>query len=369
VLKLARNTDDQERVEIPPPGHPDARILVVDDQQANIDLLRRVLERAGYRQIECLTDPRLVEDALERFRPDIILLDLLMPRMDGCAVLGVVRSSGVWGSSLPVIVLTADASPDTRLRALAAGASDFLTKPFDVAEVTLRVGNLVHAWFLHREVQDQNRTLEERVSERTAELTAAYGKTLERLALAAEYRDDDTGEHIRRVGRTAALVAVELGLPRDHVELIGQAAGLHDVGKIGVPDAILLKPGSLTVEEFEVVKTHTDVGRRILAGSRAPLLQLAGVIAWAHHERWDGTGYGRIRGSDIPLEARITTVADAFDAMANDRPYRGARSIEEAMEEVVRQRARQFDPTVVDAFLAAHEAMSLTAHTGRTRSV
>ena len=158
-----------------------------------------------------------------------------MPYMDGCAVLAMVRSSGAPGSVLPVIVLTADASSETRLRALAAGASDFLTKPFDVAEVTLRVGNLVHAWFLHREVQEQNRTLEERVSERTAELEASYGETLERLALAAEYRDDDTGEHIRRVGRTAALIAAELGLPADHVQLIGQAAALHDVGKIGVP--------------------------------------------------------------------------------------------------------------------------------------
>ena len=355
-------------MEIPSPGHPDARILIVDDQRANIDLLGRVLERAGYRRIECLTDPRLVEDALRRFRPDIILLDLLMPHMDGSAVLAMVRSSGAPGSVLPVIVLTADASSETRLRALAAGASDFLTKPFDVAEVTLRVGNLVHAWFLHREVQEQNRTLEERVSERTAELEASYGETLERLALAAEYRDDDTGEHIRRVGRTAALIAAELGLPADHVQLIGQAAALHDVGKIGVPDAILLKPGSLTVEEFEVVKTHTDVGRRILAGSRSPLLQLAELIAGAHHERWDGTGYAGIRGDAIPLEARITAVADAFDAMTNDRPYRRARPVDEALEEVVGQRARQFDPTVVDAFLGAHGEMSVATPAGRARS-
>src|SRR5205823_7930037 len=212
--------------------------------------------------------------------------------------------------------------------------------------------------------QNQNRTLEERVSERTAELTAAYGETLERLALAAEYRDDDTGEHIRRVGRTAALIAAELGLPPDHVELIGQAAGLHDVGKIGVPDAILLKPGSLTVEEFEVVKTHTDVGRRILAGSRSPLLQLAELIAGAHHERWDGTGYAGIRGDAIPLEARITAVADAFDAMTNHRPYRRARPVEEALGEVVRQRGQQFDPTVVDAFLGAHDEMSVATPIG-----
>jgi putative two-component system response regulator len=347
----------------------DARILIVDDQEANVRLLQDVLVRAGYQEIEGLTDPRRVPDVLDSFQPDLILLDLLMPYIDGLAVLDLLPSIVAPGSFLPVLVLTADASADAKLQALAAGASDFLTKPFDVAEVTLRVGNLLHTRFLHLQLQDHNRTLEERVSERTQELKESYHQTLERLALAAEYRDDDTGEHIRRVGRTAALVARELGLSPDQVELIGQAAALHDVGKIGVPDAVLLKPASLTPEEFEIVKTHTEVGARILAGSRSPLLQLAERIARAHHERWDGTGYTGVPGDAIPLEARITAVADAFDAMTNDRPYRRARPLEEALIEVARQRGRQFDPEVADAFLRVHEEISPSARrTGHSRT-
>jgi putative two-component system response regulator len=199
------------------------------------------------------------------------------------------------------------------------------------------------------------------VQERTKELEGSYIETFERLALAAEYRDDETGQHTRRVGRLAALLARELDLPTKKVELLERAAGLHDVGKIGIPDTILLAPRKLTTEEFEVVKTHTMIGARILSGSRSPLLAMAEEIAWSHHERWDGRGYGGLSGEEIPLYGRITTVADVFDALTHRRPYKEAWPLDEAIAEINAQRGDQFDPRVVDAFMAVHEEVAATA--------
>jgi putative two-component system response regulator len=292
----------------------DARILIVDDEEANLRLLERILARAGYRHVASTTDSHRVLGLLEEFGPDLILLDLLMPHLDGFAVMQLLASVVPAGSYLPVLVLTADLAPETRRRALAGGATDFLTKPFDVGEVLLRIANMLDMRFLHLELQGEKEALEDRVRERTLELEESYVETFERLALAAEYRDDDTGQHTRRVGRMAALLAEELGHPTQEVQLLERAAGLHDVGKIGIPDSILLAPRKLTPEESEVVKTHTVIGARILSGSRSPLLTMAEEIAWSHHERWDGSGYGGLAGEEIPVFGRITTVADVFDA-------------------------------------------------------
>ena len=201
------------------------------------------------------------------------------------------------------------------------------------------------------ELKTKNATLEDRVRERTRELEESHIETFERLALAAEYRDDDTGQHTRRVGRMAALLGQELGLPADDVQLLERAAGLHDVGKIGVPDAILLAPRKLTVEEFEVVKTHTVIGAKILSGSASPLMRMAEEIAWSHHERWDGRGYAGAFAEEIPLMGRITTVADVFDALTHERPYKDAWPLERAVEEIAGQRGQQFDPESTDAFV------------------
>lgn len=338
-----------------------ARILIVDDEEANVRLLERVLLRAGYLNIESTTDPRRVQALLTEFEPDLVLLDLLMPHVDGFAVMELVQLVTPRTSYLPILVLTADISAETKRRALAGGAKDFLTKPFNADEVLLRIRNMLETRLLHLRLQGQNEMLEERVRIRTRELEEAQEETLERLALAAEYRDDATGQHIRRVGRAAALVARELGLPEGDVEILKQAAGLHDVGKIGVPDTILLAPRALTPEEFAVVKTHTEIGARILSGSGSPLLRMAETVARTHHERWDGTGYVGLSGGAIPLEGRITTVADAFDAMTSDRPYRTALSFDHALEEIRRGRGRQFDPAVVDAFLRVHHLLAETA--------
>lgn len=332
-----------------------SRILVVDDEEANVRLLEKILARAGYDQVHGITDPVEIPDLIHVFPPDLILLDLHMPRVDGFAVLDALRRHVSSDAYLPVLVLTADVSPDAKRRALSLGAKDFLTKPFDVEEVVLRVGNMLETRRLHKQLRSENHNLEERVRERTHDLEDAYVETFERLALAAEYRDDQTGLHIKRVGRTAALIGAELGLDDDTVAMIELAAGLHDIGKIGVPDAILLKPARLTVEEFAVVKTHTAIGSRILSGSRSPLLQMAEVIASFHHERWDGNGYAGVAGSDIPLVARITSVADTFDALTNDRPYQEAVSLDRALEEISSQRELQFDPDPVDAFLRVYQ--------------
>jgi putative two-component system response regulator len=333
----------------------EARILVVDDQKTNVLLLERMLRGAGYRNIQTTTDSRLVLDLFTAFEPDIVLLDLMMPHLDGFQVMAKLQQAVSHDDYRPILVLTADVNEEIKRRALAGGAKDFLTKPFDVQEVLLRIGNLLETRRLHRILQGQNELLEERVRERTLELEEAYIETMERLALAAEYRDDATGQHTIRVGRTASLVARELGLSDRDVELIERAAGLHDIGKIGIPDNILLAPRKLTAEEFEVVKTHTWIGAKILSGSRSALLRMAETIAWAHHERWDGTGYAGIPGPDIPLVGRITTVADVFDALTHDRPYKTAWPMQEAIAEIARQSGRQFDSQVVQAFLAVQE--------------
>lgn len=193
--------------------------------------------------------------------------------------------------------------------------------------------------------------LEYKIRERTADLEEAQLEILERLALAAEFRDDETGQHTQRVGRTAAILARALDLPGQQAKLIHQAAPLHDVGKLGIPDGILRKPGKLTAEEFEVMKTHTTIGAQILSGSRFPILRLAEEIALTHHERWDGTGYIGLAGERIPPSGRIVALADVFDAMTNDRIYRKAMPLEEALTEIELQRGRHFDPEMVDAFL------------------
>lgn len=193
--------------------------------------------------------------------------------------------------------------------------------------------------------------LEHRVKARTADLEEAQLEILERLALAAEFRDDETGQHTQRVGRTAAILARALDLPSEQVKLIQGGAPLHDMGKLGIPDEILRKPGKLTAQEFEIMKTHTTIGAQILSGSRFPILQMAEEIALTHHERWDGTGYAGLAGERIPLSGRIVAIADVFDALTNDRVYRKAMPLEEALAEIELQRGQHFDPEMVDAFL------------------
>jgi putative two-component system response regulator len=249
------------------------------------------------------------------------------------------------------VVLTADVSAATRQRALSGGASDFVTKPFDETEVRLRVQNLLRTRFLQLELEHHNALLEQRVRERTHDLEYARRETLNRLALAGEYRDDETHEHAQRVGRTAALLADDLGLPDDEVDLIRRSAPLHDIGKVGVPDAILLKRGRLTADEFDLIKGHTLIGGRILAHSVSEVLQAGEVIARTHHERWDGGGYPvGLSGEAIPLHGRLVALADMFDALTHERPYKPAWPLDRAAAEIRRVAGQQLDPALVHSF-------------------
>jgi putative two-component system response regulator len=331
-----------------------ARILIIDDERPNVDLLRRLLTRAGFQRLESTIDPREATALYIRFRPDLILLDLHMPHLDGLSVMDKLNEI-VEASYLPILMLTGDISPEARREALARGAKDFVNKPFDNDEVMLRIRTLLETRFLYLQIQSDNQMLEAKVRERTRELEAAQIEIIERLARAAEFRDDNTGQHTERVGQMAALLAKEMGLPDSQVALIRRAAPLHDVGKLGVPDTILLKLGRLTEEEFAIVKTHTVIGARILSGSRFPILRLAEEIAFNHHERWDGDGYAGIARDAIPLAGRIVAVVDVFDALTQKRPYKPAWSVDDAVAEIDRQRGRQFDPMLVDSFLKVIE--------------
>ena len=342
-------------------GPAEARILILDNEPANVEFLHHVLESEGYGELINATDAEETADQLDEVRPDLIVLDLMMPGFDGFDFMRELRE---WVSAedyVPVLVVTADTSAETRRRALSAGASDFLTKPLSPAEVRLRVRNLIHTRLLHGQLRTQNVELEERVTERTIELEEARQEILDRLARAAEFRDDDTGQHTHRVGRLAGRLAQVLDLPDEQVDLIRKAAPLHDVGKIGIPDSILLKEGRLTPEERALMETHTAIGARILSGSRYPLLQLAEEIALSHHERWDGGGYpGGVAGESIPMSGRIVSVADVFDSLTHARPYKAAWTVRDALKEIGDQAGRQFDPAVVEAMLrVAPEAGAL----------
>lgn len=321
------------------------RILIVEDEEATLDVLQKILRGAGFSDVRGVGDPRRALAQIREFRPDILLLDLQMPHLDGFAVLRQVRSRVGESEYFPVLVISGELSREVKQKALAEGANDFLAKPYDAVEVILRVRNLL-------ETRELNRRLEERVRSSVEEVRTTHLALADRLALAAELRDHGRGWHTRRVGRTAGRIAAELSLPDDEVESIARAAQLHDIGMIGIPDAIVLKPEQLTLEEWDVLKTHTILGARLLSGSDSPILQLAEEITLYHHENWDGTGYTPgLGGDEIPLAARIAAVADVFDSLIHDRPYAKGWAVDDSVEWIADQKGRKFDPAVVEAFL------------------
>ena len=368
------------------PAHTDivdpqsSRIMIVDDESINIRVVRKYLEKVGYQQFVELTDSTKALTTIMHERPDVVLLDVMMPEVDGLEILHAVRNEPSL-RDLPVIILTAASDGSTKLEALDLGATEFLTKPVHQVELILRVRNALLVKSHLDELADNSERLERLVRERTRELEKSRQEVIDCLARAAESRDGDTGQHVIRVGRYAGVIAKQLGYPRDYVELMVQAAKLHDVGKIGIPDAILLKPGKLEPNEYELMKQHCILGtdiiqempkdaqresvarhnptnyiHEILGREGSPLLTLAAVIAQTHHEKWDGTGYPLgLKGEQIPIEGRIVAVADVFDALSTKRPYKPSFSLKKCFEILHEGRGRHFDPKVLNAFFTRHK--------------
>lgn len=332
-------------------GLTDMRLLIVDDNATNVELVQALLEQAGYKDLLSTQDPEGVAHLCEAWRPDAVLLDLHMPGRSGYQVMASIREQMLEPENLPVLVVTADATLEARRRALSMGARDFITKPIDQTELLLRVRNVLQTRHLQQKLQDSNTSLDQAVRERTIELEQARLESLTILASVAEYHDNDTHQHTQRVGRSSAQIAQALKLPESFVTNIRHAAPLHDIGKIGIPHRILLKPDALTVAERESMRRHVDIGAHILSSARSPILRLAAEIAQTHHERWDGHGYLQgLAGDAIPLGGRITAVADVFDALTHDRTYKAAWDVFTAVDEIISEAGRQFDPRVVSAF-------------------
>ncbi len=334
------------------------RVLVVDDDERNLRLMEGMLIPLGY---EVLLAPD-GEDALRQVQktpPDVILLDIMMPGIDGFEVARRLKNDEKT-MGIPIVMVTALNEVEDRVKAIEAGADDFLAKPVERTELRARVCSLIKVKEYNDHMRDYQKKLEEKVSERTSQLREALKKvkevsldTIYRLSRAAEYRDEDTGAHILRMSNYASAIARRMGLGEERVEAVLYAAPMHDVGKIGIPDRILLKPGKLEAKEWEIMKQHTTIGGRILKGSRSGFLKMAEVIALTHHERWDGSGYpDNLKGQDIPIEGRIVAVADVFDALISRRPYKEPFSLEKSFQIIEQNRGTHFDSDVGDSFFA-----------------
>jgi putative two-component system response regulator len=339
------------------------RILVVDDVEQNLALLGSLVRSLGY-EVETARDGL---EALAKLAlgVDLVLLDVMMPGLDGYEVARRVRSDSRTGD-LPIILVTVLDSREDRVRAIQAGASDFIAKPVDKTELLVRISSQLRLKQAQDALKRSQAELEERVARRTAELRrtceeaadanrrtyAAHVDTIRRLVLAAELKDPETARHILRISRYSRVLAKALHLAPGETEVLGHAVTMHDVGKIGIPDAILFKRGALDEDERKVMESHTLIGSRILADSPSELMQQGHVVALTHHERWDGTGYPRrLRGEQIPLAGRICAVIDVFDAMTTARPYRPAIPPAEALEAMRRGRGLHFDPRLLDLFM------------------
>jgi putative two-component system response regulator len=329
----------------------DSNILIVDDNPANVALLESILAEEGYESVVSTVDPRMVLPLCRKETFDVILLDIRMPYMTGLEVMEKLRDVVAPGDYLPVLVLTAQTDMQTRRDALKLGARDFVTKPFEQWEVMLRIRNMLETRYFFKRQLIRGDLLEEEVRKRTEEIREVQLEIIRRLSLAGEYRDDNTGAHVTRVSRMAEVIARGLGLDEKTCELIRYASALHDIGKIGIPDGVLLKPGPLDYAARVVMNRHTAIGQEIVGHYPSELIAMAGKIACSHHEKWDGSGYPNgLKGEDIPLCARIAAIADVFDALISWRPYKEPWTPEKAAQLIREEAGKHFDPALVEIF-------------------
>lgn len=329
-------------------------VHIVDDNETNLMLLEQIVRKvSGDVEMSSFIDPVEALDASTRRMPDLVLVDYMMPVVDGHEFILRLRAMP-GGREVPVIMITAAADRAVRQKALENGVTDFLTKPVDPSEVRVRVTNLLALRRSHLRLRDQNRWLADEVRKATQAVFDREEELIVRLAKAAEFRDPETGGHINRMAHYSFLIAQGLGMPKEQCALVLKAAPMHDVGKLGTPDGILLKPGRLSDDEMVVMKRHSDIGHAILDGSSSQLIQLGAEIALSHHEKWDGTGYpARLAGETIPLSGRIVAVADVFDALTSERPYKLAWELTRARDFLAENSGKHFDPRCIEVFLAA----------------
>lgn len=368
----ARETADSVNLQKEMDSVRTAKILIIDDEELVIRVVKRFLVADRYENFTTVSDSRQALAEIERVQPDVVLLDIMMPNVSGLDLLQV-RQKATSLQHIPFIILSASSDNQIKRQALQLGATDFLGKPVDPSDLILRVQNALIVKRHYDYMANYASQLEAQVKARTTQIEKSREQIIHCLARAAEYRDNETGEHIVRVGKYSAIIADQLGFNADHCRQIELASQLHDVGKIGIPDSVLLNPGKLDNEEFEVMKhhcllgnqimeplaytearqvrRHADMGGFIMDGVDSPMLELAAVIARTHHEKWDGTGYPNgLKGEQIPIEGRICCVADVFDALCSARPYKPSFPIRKCLEIMLSERGTRFDPVVVDAF-------------------
>jgi len=326
------------------------RILIVDDSRSSLAFLAQQVGELGQFEIETLLDPVVAVARSVDVQFDLVITDNVMPKMDGVELTKRLRQSEKH-RRVPIVMVTSDIDRASRLAAIDAGANDFLPKPFDSLELKARIRNLLALREAQIELADRANWLLREVEIATRHVVEREEELIWRLARAIEYRDGDTGEHVSRVAQISRLIGESLGLAAERCRMIYLAAPLHDIGKIGIADAILSKPGKLTPAEITAMREHVTIGARILERGSSELIRVAELIAQSHHERWDGKGYpDQLSGTDIPIEARIVAIADVFDALCSVRPYKPAWPIDSARAEIVKGSGTQFDPRCVMAF-------------------
>ena len=336
-------------------------ILIIDDQVQNIELLEAYLAPECYEIIKAFNGKDAV-NIIAANQIDLVLLDIMMPGIDGFEVIRRVRQ-GEKNRLLPIILVTALKEKEDRVKGIEAGCDDFISKPVDKLELLARVHSLLKVKAYNDLMLNYRTELESEVTARTQQLKQALQRiktasldTIYRLSMASEYRDEETGAHIKRVSRYSAAIARKMGMDENTIETILYAAPMHDLGKIGIPDQILMKRGKLDPAEWKIIKFHTVIGAKILHGAEAEFIKLGEVIALSHHEKWDGSGYPNgEKGQQIPIAGRIVAIADVFDALTSKRPYKEAFPTEVSLAIVKQGRGTHFDPDVADAFFGIQD--------------